>query len=192
MFLKEISDDLLICLVREKYQVAIDLLIDRYTKFLYGIINDFFGKTNLYVDYEDMFHDAFEVFLKCVESYDEESGCFYFFVKKSVERRMIDKLKKIRKNNQVISLDEPYYESKSEFNIDYVADQEDFSYQSTENLYDSLIAKLDEECKKIVDLRIVGYSYGEIAIFLESNKQYVYRKVNKIKNIIKDIMEKID
>ena len=105
---------------------------------------------------------------------------------------MIDKLKKIRKNNQVISLDEPYYESKSEFNIDYVADQEDFSYQSTENLYDSLIAKLDEECKKIVDLRIVGYSYGKIAIFLESNKQYVYRKVNKIKNIIKDIMEKID
>ena len=45
---------------------------------------------------------------------------------------------------------------------------------------------------KIIDMRIEGYSYEEIASFMRVGKQSIYRKMVCIKNIIKDIIEKID
>ena len=46
--------------------------------------------------------------------------------------------------------------------------------------------------KKIIDMKIAGYSYGEISNAIGETKQFVYRKISKLKNIIKDIIEKID
>ena len=58
MFLKEISDDLLIKLRREGNQDAIDLLLERYRKFIYGIINDFFKTQNEYHDYDEYYQES--------------------------------------------------------------------------------------------------------------------------------------
>ncbi len=189
MFLNEVSDDWLLCLSREGNQDAIDLLYERYSKFLYGIINEFFKSKLVYVDYKDMFQECIIVFLGCVQKYDEDVGCFYFFVKMAVERRLIDNLAKISKVKMVASLDELIYDNGNETLLDYVAESSDGEYNW---LYEELVVRIDEESRRIVDLKMVGYAYHEIALILNTSKQSVYRRVVKIKNILKDIIEKID
>ena len=71
MFYEEISDDLLICLYREKQQEAIDLLFERYKCYLYGIINDMLKKETLYFDYDELYQDAIIVLINCIEKYVE-------------------------------------------------------------------------------------------------------------------------
>lgn len=182
MFLEEISDDLLICLYREGNQEAIDLLLSRYRTFMYGIINDLFKKENEYIDYDDMYQDAMVVFFNCLQRYDVDNGCFYFFVRKSIERRLIDKMKKIKKNNKIYSLDDDYYEDGNEKVIDYVS--EDVNGMFCE---EDLFKKIDDVSKQIIKLKVSGYTYEEISLKLSMSKQCIYRRIVKIKKILKDI-----
>lgn len=190
MHLLDTSDDFLICLYREGNQVAIDLLYERYSKFLYGIINEISRKERIYYDYQELFQDAIIVFINCIDKYDEEEGCFYFFVRTAVERKIKDKFKKWRKDNRVCSLDDFVYDNDKETHLDYVFEENsDFSKSQ---LIGDLNNRLNEENKKIVNMKMAGYTYQEIALMLKISKQCVYRRVTAIKNIIKDIIEKID
>jgi len=182
------SDDLLICLYRERNQIAIDCLFERYKYYLYGIINDMLCKENLYFDYEEVYQDLVIVFMNCVEKYDEESGCFYPFVKTAVERKLFDKIKKAKRNNKIASLDDLMFDSGNESCLDYVAEQDYFDNY----LYDNLMNNLDEKDRLIVNLKVCGYPYHEIAKMMGVGRQSIYRRSNKIKNILKDIIEKID
>lgn len=186
----EVSDDWLINLYRCGDQVAIDCLYDRYTSFIYGFINGLLNK-GVYYDYSEFFQELIIVFINCLEKYDEERGKFYFFVKLSAERKMIDLLSKIKKEKKVLSLDGFYYKDGDESIVDYV--QEDGgNICSANDLYECLKEVLDKEDMDIVDMRVDGYSYQEISEILNINKQAIYRKIRIIKNIIKDIIEKID
>lgn len=191
MFLKEISDDYLICLCRENNEDAKNELCERYSTFIYGILNGVQKKYGNYIDFEEYFQESFLSFLKCIERYDNESGCFYYFVKTTIEKRLEYK---IRKNNyymNYIPLDKFIYEDGEETLMDYISeDGENNCWDSI--VYNEMIDRLDELSCEIVELRIKGYSYGDIAKLLGINKQNVYRQVIKIKNIIKDVIEKID
>lgn len=191
MFLDKISDDLLICLYREGNQVAIDLLYERYNVFLFGFIHQQANINNLNCDYKELFQELFVVFLNCIEKYDEETGCFYYFVKKSAERRLTYLMSKIKRYNRVISLDEFVYDDGVESNVDFVQEQYGVSCYDTE-LYKCISERLDEKEMKIINMKIEGYSYEEISNYLGTSKQTIYRKISCLKNIIKDIIEKID
>ena len=191
MFLDEISDDWLISLYREGNQVAIDLLFERYTIFLYGFIHRLLSQESFRYDYKELFQELFIVFINCIERYDENNGCFYYFVKCSAERKVFDFLNKIKRNNKIVSLDDCCYEDGTESYIDYVQETSSEKYYETE-LYKALKENLNEEEMKIIDMKVEGYTYQEIAIILGLSKQGVYRRVVSIKNIIKDIIEKID
>lgn len=184
MLLREISDDLLICLYREGNQDATDLLFDRYKTFIYGIISDVFKTTNYYVDYEDMYQEGMLVFLDCLRKYDVDNGCFYFFVRTSVERRLINKIKKINRNIKVSSLDENCFEEGNEKVIDYIAEE-----SSDFMLEELLIDKLDGVNRDIAVLKINGYTYEDISSMLQISKQFIYRRIVKIKKVLKDIIK---
>lgn len=191
MFLEELSDDYLICLYFDKNQAAIDLLIERYTKFIYGVIRDVQNQEGEYLDFDDLFQDCFLSFLNCVERYEQEKGNFYFYVRKSVERKIQDKLIAQKKIDSCLSLDELRYDEGNLSLLDCVCENEEvYCYEN--GLKDVLYDKLDDCDKEIVDLKIEGYSYRKIATLLGITKQSVYRRVGKIKNILKDIIEKID
>ena len=189
--LGEISDDYLISLCFEKNQGAIDFLFERYTAFLYGIICELQKKEGKYVDFDELFQDAFLVFLNCIQKYDADQGCFYFFVRKSVIRRLEDKMRFMHKTSKISSLDVKMYNVSRENCIDYVAEECEYSYYDN-TIYERLINRVDGKSGQIIDLKIAGYSYNEIAEIMGDNKQGVYRRVRRIKNILKDIIEKID
>ena len=135
-----------------------------------------------YLDYEELFQDSMIVFISCINKYDVDNGCFYFFVRKSIERklRFITKKSKVRKS--VLSLDEYMYLDGDERKIDYIAEKE-----NSNNLYMEIEDKLGDFENEIVRLKMEGYTYEEMASLLGIGKQSVYRKINKIKNILKDI-----
>jgi len=182
LFLKEISDDFLIELYREGNQIAIDLLFERYHKFIYGIIRDLFKNETEYLDYEELFQDSMIVFISCINKYDVDNGCFYFFVRKSIERKLRFITKKSKARKSVLSLDEYMYLDGDERKIDYIAEKE-----NSNNLYMEIEDKLGDFENEIVRLKMEGYTYEEMASLLGIGKQSVYRKINKIKNILKDI-----
>ena len=191
MFLNEISDDLLISLYREGNQIAIDLLYERYNVFLYGFIHQMLKNEDSYFEYKELFQELFIVFFNCLERYDEDSGCFYYFVKKSADRKLIDFIYKSNRSKNVLSLDNFYYIDGVETYVDYVKEENNEAYYQTE-LYKALCETLTKEEMAIIDLKVEGYSYQEISNILNISKQAIYRKVVTIKNVIKDIIEKID
>ena len=191
MFCSEISDDYLICLYRENNDDAKKELCDRYTNFIYGIIVGVQKIWGYYLDFEECFQEGFLSFLKCIDRYDNEKGSFYFFVKTTIERKLLYRLDKERQESNYVPLDKFIYKDGDETLVDYVS--EDKGEQEYDcSIYDKATSRMDEICRKIVELRIDGYSYSEIAQILGVNKQSVYRQVVKIKNIIKDVIEKID
>lgn len=188
--LDKISDDLLVCLWREKNQDAFDLLQDRYNHFIFGIIKDVLNRYDKFFDYSDLYQESFVTFLKCIESYDEESGCFYFFVRKSIERSLTNYIRKAMRYMEIKSIDNMVYEDSRESYVDYITEEKkDDSYSV---LYEKLVSKLDYINKLIVDYKMDGYSYNEIAKILGLTRGSIYSRANKIKNILKDIIEKID
>jgi RNA polymerase sporulation-specific sigma factor len=191
LFLDEISDDWLISLYREGNQIAIDLLLERYNVFLYGFIHRILKQECAKYDYRELFQELFIIFINCIERYDEDGGCFYYFVKCSAERKIFDFLNKSKRISKIASLDDCYYDDGVERYVDYIQENNSEEYYETE-LYGSLKEKLNEEEMKIIDMKVEGYTYQEIASSLGVSKQGVYRRVVYIKNIIKDIIEKID
>ena len=191
MFLNEISDDLLIRLYREGNQTAIDLLYERYNVFLYGFIHQILKNEDYRFDYKELFQELFIVFFNCLERYDEENGCFYYFVKRSAERKVFDFIYKANKSRNILSLDNFYYFDGLETCADYIEEENLETYYQTD-LYKMLEENLSEEEMNIIDLKVEGYSYQEISKILNISKQTIYRKVVIIKNVIKDIIEKID
>ena len=137
MFLNEISDDFLVCLYHERNQIAIDLLFERYKNFIYGMIGDLQKKDGNYVDFEELFQEGFLTFLNCIERSDFDLGCFYFFVRKAVERKLADKIKALKRYGRVISLDKQFYEVGHEKFVDYIAEESDYSYYDN-SLYNKL------------------------------------------------------
>lgn len=190
MFEDRISDDWLIFLYREGNQLAIDFLFDRYSVFLYGFINKMMRCNYIYIDYKELFQEMILVFINCINRYDEEAGCFYYFVRKAVERKLIDCISKINKLKCVAPLDEMCFNEEIGV-IDFVQEDSNLEYYETE-LYNMISKRLSDEDLKIVDMKVEGYSYQEISRILGMSKQGIYRKVNIIKNVIKDIIEKID
>ena len=188
--LDKISDDLLVCLWREKNQDAFDLLQNRYNYFIFGIIKDILNKYDKFFDYADLYQESFMAFLRCIESYDEENGCFYFFVRRSVERALINYIKKNMRYMEIKSIDNMVYEDSRESYVDYIVEEKNDFCDST--LYEKLINKLDDVNKLIVDYKIDGYTYNEIAKMLGLTRGSIYSRASKIKNILKDIIEKID
>ena len=191
MYLNEISDDWLICLYREGNQVAADLLFERYNVFLYGFINQVLRKDCIYYEYKELFQELIIVLMNCIERYDEDNGCFYYFVKKAAERKLYNLLSKIARKNRVLSLDDSFYDDGNEDVVDYVKEENNAPYYTTE-LYQTIVSKLNEEEILILNMKVEGYAYREISKKLGISKQAIYRRVNSIKNIVKDIIEKID
>ena len=114
MFLEEISDDYLICLYRENNDEAKKELCDRYTSFIYGVIVSIQKKMGGYLDFEECFQEGFLSFLKCIERYDNELGAFYYFVKTTVEKKLLCKLEMTKRNSNYIPLDKYVYEGGDE------------------------------------------------------------------------------
>ena len=87
--------------------------------FLYGFINQVLRKDCIYYEYKELFQELIIVLMNCIERYDEDNGCFYYFVKKAAERKLYNLLSKIARKNRVLSLDDSFYDDAQQQNTEF-------------------------------------------------------------------------
>lgn len=180
MSYNDVGDDELLYLIRCNNQEAKDCLINRYKNRIFGIINGYVKRTYINgLDYEDLFHECFIVFLKCLELFDENYN-FYMYVENAINNQLHKIIKKEKLNQEILSLEETFYENDC-YHQDVINDSSTI-YKEKE-IKEKLITYLDEINKQIVDLKLKGYSYLEIAKMLKLNKKAIYKRVKQIKEI---------
>lgn len=175
----EIGDNELIYLIRNNNYEAKDVLINRYTKRIYGMIKSFALKKGLVKDYEDYYQDCFIVFLKCLDFFDNEYN-FFLYLKSAINRNLQNALKKEQLDKEVYSLD--YFIDKDDnlALIDTIADSS-YDYGNSDiNMF--VEENFNEDEKEIIDLRLKGYSINDISIIKKINKKKVCKILKKIKN----------
>ena len=138
-------------------------------------------------------------FEEALDSFDPESSTlFYTFVNICVERQLNTTLLRINRKkhkfiNNSISLDYTYEDDFSLNN--YIRDDKgnpedlliDINNKSV--LYNKIICKLTNKEKEILDLKIKGYDYIEIAKILDKEPKAIANTLYRIKTKIKEILE---
>ena len=176
----DIGDSELIYLVRANNSEAKNLLVSRYKKRIFGMIDSFVKKNNLScVNYEDLFSECFMVFLSCLDNYDDDYN-FYIYVNESVERKLVKISKKEMFYRQIVNLDDGIY------SFETINDAKENYAKSEINSF--LKDNFDLVDRQIVDLKIEGYSYNEIGKLLGVSDKSIYKRSSRIKTKISKII----
>ena len=127
----------------------------------------------------------------------DSSTLFYTFVNICVDRQMNSTLLKVNrikhKNlNESISLDYNYEDDSSI--IDFIRDDKNnpenllFDINNKSVLYNKIICKLTKKEREVLELKINGYNYIEIADVLNRTPKEVSNTLYRIKLKIKEII----
>lgn len=178
MSYNDIGDNELIYLIRNQNNQAKECLIERYKKRIYGMINDCCSSiTTFNVNYDDYYQDCFIVFLKCLESYDEDYN-FYSYLKQAIEKCIRRKINKEKVMLKYVSIEDDLSDNHPCL-VDKVSDSA-IIYNENE-LHDYIDESFEDIDKLIIDYKIKGYSYLEISKFLGIRAKNLYKRVDKIK-----------
>lgn len=182
MIYTDIGDNELVYLIRSDNQEAKDFLIKRYKKRIFGMIASYCKKNFIKgIDYEDYFHNCFIVFLKCLENFDDEYN-FLFYVSQSVEREIYHLIEKEKLIREIIPLEDEFL-IKDRVLVDTISD---LGVLYRENEINDLIDKnFDRLSKQILNYRLQGYSFKEIADILKISKKRIYKKIDNIRSYLK-------
>lgn len=181
MSFTDIGDNELIHLIKNDNNEAKKYLISRYKKRIYGIINSYFRTHSICgEDYEDYYQDCFIVFLKCLNGFDNEHN-FYSYLSNAIYRKLRVLHSKKRLDDSVLSLDY-VYENNDVSIMDVVKDSQQIYVVNELKEYIDL--NFDSFSKQIINYRLEGYTYLEIAKLLNINIKTLYRKLYKIRDAL--------
>ena len=195
------NDYELIYMAREQNEDAVKVLYEKYRPLLEKKARDYYIKDkNKGFEYKDFLQETMVAFEEALDSFDPESSTlFYTFVNICVERQLNTTLLRINRKkhkfiNNSISLDYTYEDDFSLNN--YIRDDKgnpedlliDINNKSV--LYNKIICKLTNKEKEILDLKIKGFDYIEIAKILDKEPKAIANTLYRIKTKIKEILEK--
>ena len=180
----DVSDNELIYLYRCQNKRAYDVLIERYRKRMYWMIEKCKNEYNLkYIDFEDCYQSCFVAFLKCIENFNKE-GIFYSYVMSAVENVLHRLMEKEVKSNNMISLEDYLVCAASDTSFASIASDASYAYKNNE-LKKFIDNNFDELSKKIIEYRCMGYNCREIVDITKTSRKQVYNRMTKIKNTFK-------
>lgn len=193
------NDNELVYMAKENNEDAINCLYDKYKPLLEKKAREYFNLSNKQgVEYNDFLQEAMIGFEDAINYFDDNSNTlFYTFVNVCVERELKTMLTKVNRNkhkilNDAISLDYVYEDSTL---IDYVKEEntnpefgmiEDETYKE---LYDKIVKVLNDNEKEILDLKLKGFSYLEIAKILGKDQRSITNILYRIRIKVKQIMK---
>ena len=180
---KNYNDYELIYMVRENSSDSKDILYRKYQPVIKSIAREFYKNFKYYgYEYEDFLQEAEFFFEKAIVQYDDNKGMlFYSFVDLCVRRGLINFCRNIsndKKNRPLYC-----YIDIGECNIpDINNDVNNFINEcDLHKLINKLKFKLSLNDSSILELRLNGFSYREIAILLSTTSSYVEYRIRKIR-----------
>lgn len=187
-----VSDEELIYLCREKNQIAISKLFERYSRYIYGFILKLYKLRNISFPINDLFQVCWIKFIECLDKYDQKSGKLYKFIQISLNHNLSDFLK--YENHRYIdySLDEfidednkiCFLDTISEKSEDYDLDNQVIANETKKKLFS--ILSLEEQ--EILKDRMNGYSYMELSSKYNKNYKSIDNQLSKIRRKLKELV----
>ncbi len=197
---KDINDNELVILAREKNEDAINILYDKYKPLINKKCSNYFKYVkDKGIEFSDLTQECLIGFEESIRNYNPDiDTLFYTFACICMDRQIITLIKKINRDknrflNEAISI-ESCLEDNNNL-LDKIEDNShnpeldligDIEYQE---LYKKIIKILTnfEEC--VFNLKLQGFDYDEISNILDKETKSVYNAVGRIKDKIKTLKE---
>ena len=181
---KKYNDYELLYMVRESNDDIKDLLYGKYQPVLRKISSDFYEKYKYYgYEYEDFYQEAVIAFERAIINYDEnKESLFYTFVNLCIKRALISFCRNISNDKKNIA--NIYYSDIDDNIISDTSIDLDRTVINNELMITirRYLLNLSLDYSSILELKINGFSYREIAILLDiptSTVEYRIRKIRK-------------
>lgn len=198
IYIEVMIDKQTIIKAKNKDSEAINVIIKDNTKLIYSIINNYQLDVSDYnLSKEDMFQEGLLGLMKAIKAYDinrevKFSTFAYPFISRSINKEYKKQYERYSREGYSYSKFEEvdhFYNYRSTYiqdnPIEYLENK-----SRVEILFD-LMEGLDESDKTIVKLRLLSYSYEEIAKQLNITTKKVDYRLRKIKKIVQDKKNKI-
>ncbi|SMB91260.1 RNA polymerase, sigma 30 subunit, SigH [Desulfonispora thiosulfatigenes DSM 11270] len=200
-----LSEEELIYLAKSNNKNAEEILIEKYMKILYWISQNYYAKG---ADKDDILQIALISFHKSISCYKniENSLSFKNFAALCVRRELISFLKHTNSlKNEFLNNAIPVYSSAPTFKENdenqcssYFVNTmlKDSSPNPEEMLIDNELQeyikeeidnKLSELEKKVLILKLKGYSYKEISILIDRNEKAIDNSIQRIRKKLKNL-----
>lgn len=175
------EDNEIVQKIIEKDPKAIEDLINKYGKLIFGVINKILNSSNERWEIEECFNDILMTLWKNMHLYKSERGKLINFIISVAKFKAIDYKRKIQKKNNVIELKEEVLRKDEA--------QESFDINDEEGFY-TLIKELKEKDKEIFIRRyLFDESMEKISKDLNLSKEYIYNKLSRGRKKIKERLE---
>ena len=195
---KDINDNELVLLAKEKNEDAINILYEKYKPLINKKCSNYFKYIkDKGIEYNDLTQECLIGFEESIRNYNPAADTlFYTFTSICMDRQIITLIKKVNREknkilNEAISIESCLEENSSL--LDKIEDNTnnpeigvigDAEYQE---LYDRIIKVLTnfEEC--VFNLKLQGFNYDEISNILDKDTKSVYNAIGRIKDKIKSL-----
>ena len=184
-------DNYLIYLVQSYNKEALDLLVEKYRKIILIWVREIiflrnYGKS---IDISVIINDLEIIIIRTIETYDESKGVFYSYLKGAIHNNVMNYLRNNYRNNMnMISLEKEISDDmilqdsiSASDNISLIEERYDL-LEEVDTLINK-INKLKEKEKRIIYLRMQGYSCIEISKLTRTNVRNINYLTRKIKNM---------
>ena len=178
------NDYELIDMVRENYELSLDLMTSKYDPIIKKLSKEYYlSFSNYGAEYNDFYQEALLAFISSINKFDESNDCtFYTFVILCIRRKLISFCRRLSCKTKNVSL--TLLDDIDECPIvdDSVEIEKLVSYSEMEKLLNKFIFDLSSNYSYIFELRLNSFSYKEISILLDipvSTVEYRFRKTRK-------------
>lgn len=171
-------------------------LFEDNTRLVYKVFHDRIKNNPNYCDNlkEDLIQIGMLALWKCCMRYEENKGAsFCTYAYSSIYKNMMCFLvRETTKTKNLISLSKPVMEQEDECNItfeDILASKVDIAGQvEIEDIVERIVAEMQEEARKIVNMFREGHSKIDISRKLDISRSTVHTVIKKFTKMLKDTL----
>lgn len=200
---KDYSDFELISYIRENSEEANEIMFQKYKPIIVAFATKMVNYSpNLGLEINDLIQEGMLGLNTAINAFNEnDEASFYTYAKTCIERRIIStiiaaKRQKHKILNESMSL-EVYTDEENSSIMDALVADNSYNPENiivqTENEH-KLIEQIAEQLtpleQQVFDLKISGFKYKEIADILDKEPKVIDNALNRIKNKIKNIIQR--
>jgi RNA polymerase sigma factor (sigma-70 family) len=179
----DVSDGELIYLYKLSSQTALDFLVERYKKRIYGLIEKTKRIYNVkYFSFDDIYHTCYISFLRCIENFNGES-VFYSYVMSAMENVIYRVMEKEVKHTSILSLEE--YVNVESYTLSESIHEARSLYEEN-SIKEIIYSECNDVDNIIVCCKYNGYSNKEIENITNLSPKQIYNRLSKIKKTLKN------
>ena len=186
-YLKKISDDLLVMLIRNNSPEAEKALVNKYKGFSIILAKEVLENCAYreLIDIDDLVGCGLETLFKSIENYKNSDGRFYYYWKKCAKKEMVRYLKENENYFKILAL---YNHEDAQFSSPAVVDERNYLYDEIAQFVLVKENGFTDQELKIFFMFMDGYDIDEIAFDMKTNRRKIYYIIGKARDKVRQYL----